>query len=125
MKPDVVIKSYTCAGVILLMLALLDLQMSIFKIWSATYHGNYWSLYSCSEFVIGSCLNTYFPERFAVQTNFETSYAADRFSMKPTLQMLFLYGQSSHVVTLEERSLKGLTSVMLLLTYHRNRYIIN
>jgi hypothetical protein len=45
--------------------------------------------------------------------------------MKLTLQMLFLYGQSSHVVILEEPSLKVLTSVMLLLTYHRNRYVVN
>jgi hypothetical protein len=45
--------------------------------------------------------------------------------MKPTLQMLFLYDQSSHVVILEERLLKVLTSVMLLLTYHRNRYMVS
>ncbi|CAL5020624.1 unnamed protein product [Urochloa decumbens] len=32
---------------------------------------------------------------------------------------------SSHVVILEEQSLKALTSVMLLLTYHRNRHYAN
>jgi hypothetical protein len=49
-------------------------------------------------------------------SKFDTSNILNRFSMKLTLEMPFLCSQYSHVVTLVERSLKALTSVMLLST---------